>query len=109
MQNKNLNFFKEKSLIEIINSFFKNQRVLVTIWENGNTHAGFAEIIIDDHPDNNIGFFVGEECVASANADDILKLIDYDTFKIIKSKNNNEGIILRFFTLSNYDFTFKLK
>lgn len=105
--NKKINLFKEFTLGELLDSISKE--FLVQVQDEGSrkvdSDAGFCEVIVDKTHQNEVGFYDGPHCIASLSLKDILKIIDYDTVKVIKSEENyNLGFILKFYSVTPYKF-----
>jgi hypothetical protein len=99
--NKSLDCFREISLGEILDRFGKDH-VLIEIDRNQDQlYSPFQDLDYE----NDLGLFWGESCEFSISSNDKVKILDYDTVKIIKSNDQyNLGKILRFFVCKPHSF-----
>lgn len=104
-KNKNLDIFKEFSLKEVLHCFRDEEFLVHFLEKNAKDYMGFCEIIIDEDHENDIGFFSGDRCVGSLSSKDMLKLIDHDTLRVVKSEQSwNIGATLKFHLVKKYSF-----
>jgi hypothetical protein len=104
--NKSLDCFREISLGEILERFGK-ERILVEI-----NHPGHysPEILYSPEVNHvargiNIVSFWARYCEGDMSLDDKVKILDYDSIKIVKSKDGqNLGAVLRFFVCKPHSF-----
>jgi len=102
--NKKLNVFKDFTLGDVLNSI--NERFLVDMSKN-NEEYFFCQIEIDEKEENDVGIFDGRNCMRCLSSKDIVKLIDHNVFKVIKtdpSSDYNIGVVLTFYSLKPYSF-----
>jgi len=103
--NKKLNVFKDFTLGDVLNSI--NGKFLVSVSKNNEDYC-FCQAVIDEAEENDVGFFDGSNCVRCLSSKDVLKLIDHNVFKVIKTEpvdsDYNIGVVLTFYSLKPYSF-----
>lgn len=104
--NKSLDIFKEFSLQEVLRSFNKNEIIFQLVTNpNSVINGQFCEVSIDRDEKNDVGLFTGDKCVGSLSSKDILKLIDHDTLKVIKSEQSyNIGTMFKICSVKPISF-----
>jgi hypothetical protein len=101
-KNKGIDCFREISLKEIL-EHFNNDHIFIEIDHNEDRLYSPCHDI--EYHDSELGLFWGELCELTMSPDDKVKILDHDTVKIIKSKNEyNLGKILRFFVCKPHSF-----
>jgi hypothetical protein len=99
--NKSLDCFREISLGEILERFGK-ERILVEI--NHSNHYS-PEILYSPEVNDNVVGFWARHCEGEMSLDDKVKILDYDSIKIVKSKDGLPlGAVLRFFVCKPHSF-----
>jgi hypothetical protein len=102
--NKKLNFFKDFTLGDVLNSI--NEKFLVDMSKDEEEYF-LCQIEIDKAEQNDVGIFDGKNCMRCLSSKDIVKLIDHNVFKVIKtdpSSDYNVGVVLTFYSLKPYSF-----
>jgi hypothetical protein len=99
---KKLDIFKKSIILSDILNLFKNEKIFVEIsspWPGRELSGVPLELLIDEEEDDDLGFFLGDNCQRTLSSKSTCKIIDKDAIKIIDSDERNIGLIIRFKSL----------